>query len=188
MERVRGLGVLHGYLQGALTSAVDTTDLLRAELVLGVSALDYYVHEVTRLGIQESHVGQRTRTDAFSRFNVSMASVYEGLADPTQTGWLDDAVRERLGWQSFQHPDKIADALRLVTEVRLWDAVATRLGVAADSVKQTLALIVDRRNKIAHEADADPSYPGARWPIDPTMVNNALGFLDSVAEAINAVI
>jgi hypothetical protein len=34
-----------------------------------------------------------------------------------------------------------------------------------------------RRNKIAHEADADPSSAGFRWPIDANLVNRATTFL-----------
>ena len=50
-------------------------------------------------------------------------------------------------------------------------------------VKEQLRLIIDRRNKIAHEADTDPRYPGACWPISEPDVDNALGFIERVCEA-----
>jgi len=50
------------------------------------------------------------------------------------------------------------------------------------------SVTVDRRNKIAHEADVDPSAPGCRWPISPIIVEEALGFLDGVANAIAEVV
>jgi hypothetical protein len=46
----------------------------------------------------------------------------------------------------------------------------------------------DRRNKIAHEADMDPSYPGARWPISETDVNKALDFIEQLCEAIHVAV
>ena len=49
-------------------------------------------------------------------------------------------------------------------------------------------LIVDRRNKIAHEADMDPSYPGIRWPIDEVMIENAIGFIEEIVEMIDQII
>jgi cellulose biosynthesis protein BcsQ len=58
------------------------------------------------------------------------------------------------------------------------------LSVNADLVKQRLSLIVDRRNKIAHEADLDPTYPKARWPISRIDVDNVVEFLVQIVEAI----
>ncbi|WP_263975519.1 HEPN domain-containing protein [Leptolyngbya sp. 7M] len=102
------------------------------------------------------------------------------------TSWLEDEIRERLGYQSFQQPDKIADAIRLISDKKLWDAVATRLGKSAKDVKQQLSAIVDRRNKIAHEADIDPTFGiGSRWYIDEALVSDAVDFIEQVVESIH---
>jgi RiboL-PSP-HEPN len=85
---------------------------------------------------------------------------------------------------NFQHPDKISDAIRLVTAIKLWPQVAAALGSDAKSVKAQLTVIVDRRNKIAHEADMDPTNPGIQWPISGALVKNALNFIDHVVQAI----
>jgi hypothetical protein len=45
-------------------------------------------------------------------------------------------------------------------------------------------MIVDRRNKIAHEADMDPANPGFRWPINQQMASDALDEIERVAEAV----
>ena len=93
-------------------------------------------------------------------------------------------IRERHSWLSFQHPDKIADAVRLFSRVKLWDAVGQELASSSQDVKLRLGLIVDRRHKIAHEADVDPTNPGFRWPIDRAMSGEALDFVSRVCEAI----
>jgi hypothetical protein len=80
---------------------------------------------------------------------------------------------------------KVADGIRLISEIKLWEAVAARLGVTAAQVKQRLGLIVDRRNKIAHEADLDPTYPKVRWPISAADVDGVVEFLERVVEAIH---
>jgi hypothetical protein len=46
------------------TVAIDVSDMLRAQIVLGVSALDHLVHEMARLGMIESAKGARQKTDA----------------------------------------------------------------------------------------------------------------------------
>lgn len=55
-------------------------------------------------------------------------------------------------------------------------------------VKEELRNIVDRRNKIAHEADMSQSPYEDLIPIDRQMVTDAVNFLERVVEAIHAVI
>jgi hypothetical protein len=170
---------------GAMTTvAIDLTDIYRAALVLGVSALDYFVHEFVRLGMLEINRGGRTATDAYLMFKVPLAAAQAGIANSPQDAWLDQAIREAHSWPSFQHPDKVADAIRLVSGIRLWDSVALELGSEAKQVRARLVTVVDRRNKIAHEADMDPTNPGSQWPIDGILVKDALHFLGSLVRAI----
>jgi hypothetical protein len=236
--RVRDLIALHNSVKAQATGALDVSDMLRAALVLAVSALDYYVHEVVTLGMLEIHRGQRsepipsanTTQSAFSRFQVSLggarqdrltaidiaswleadiqqAQGYEFLQQsqtistliPTisssilnrlnNTSWLESEIRERLGYQSFQQADKIADAIRYISDKKLWDEVAIQMARSAKDVKQQLNSIVDRRNKIAHEADIDPTFNiGSRWNIDEVLVGDAVDFIEILVESIHQVL
>jgi hypothetical protein len=238
IARVRDLISIHNSVKAQSTSALDLSDILRAALVLAVSALDYYVHEVVTLGMLEIHRGQRSEPNsppnssqsAFSRFQVSLGGARQErliamdisawleseiqqsqgslflqqsytvsallpvistsvLNRLNNVSWLEDEIRERLGYQSFQQPDKIADAIRLISDKKLWDEVAVKLGISAKDVKQQLSAIVDRRNKIAHEADVDPTFGiGSRWYIDEILVNDAVNFIEQVVESIHQVL
>ena len=55
-------------------------------------------------------------------------------------------------------------------------------------VKEQLRLTIDRRNKIAHESDMDPSFPGAKWPIDATVVTSIIDFVEQIGEAMHRVV
>ena len=88
------------------------------------------------------------------------------------------------GWLSFQHPDKIANAIRLVSTGDLWQAVALRRNEDVEAMKAQLCAIMDCRNKIAHEAALDPGNPGERWPIDRPLVEEAIDFIESTIRAI----
>jgi RiboL-PSP-HEPN len=236
--RVRDLISIHNSVKAQSTPALDLSDLLRAALVLAVSALDYYVHEVVTLGILEIHRGQRSEPNpptnssqsAFSRFQVSLGAARQErliaidiatwleneiqqnqgslflqqsylvsallpvisnsiLNQLNNASWLEDEVRERLSYQSYQQSDKIADAIRLISDKKLWDEVATKIGKPAKDVKQQLSVIVDRRNKIAHEADIDPTFGiGSRWYIDEILVNDAVNFIEQVVESIHQIL
>ena len=190
IERVRVLGGLYGAVDKMTTPAVDASDLLRAQFVMVVSALDHYIHEITRIGMLEVYSGKRPPTNAFLRFQVSLGAAMKGFAGSSGNSWLDAEIRERHGSQAFQHPDKIADAVRLFSPCELWPSVSSQLGISVTDAKDQLRLIVDRRNKIAHEADLAPSYTGAvvHWPITPSDSASAVNFIQDLCEAIHTVI
>lgn len=235
ISRVRDLIALHNSIKAQATGALDVSDMLRAALVLAVSALDYYVHEVVTLGMLEIHRGQRpepmpsanTTESAFWRFQVSLGSTRQDrltaidiaswleteiqqlhgyqflqksytvsalipavsnsiLNKLNNASWLEDEIRKRLGYQSFQQADKIAEAIRYISDKKLWDEVSTKMNKPAKDVKQQLNSIVDRRNKIAHEADIDPTFNiGNRWYIDEVLVDDAVDFIEQVVENIH---
>ena len=236
--RVRDLIALHNSVKAQATDALDVSDMLRAALVLAVSALDYYVHEVVTLGMLEIHRGNRseptpssnTTQSSFSRFQVSLggarqdrltaidiASWLEAEIKQSQgpaflqqsytvsdliptisssilnklndTAWLESEIRERLGYQSFQQPEKIAEAIRYISDGKLWDKVAIQMAKPAKDIKQQLNSIVDRRNKIAHEADIGPTFNiGNRWNINEMLIGDAVDFIEILVESIHQVL
>lgn len=188
IERVHAIGGLYEALSRLTTVAVDSTDILRAQIVLAVSALDHYIHEVTRTGMLEIYKGLRPPTNAFGRFQVPIDAAMMGIAGSGTTSWFETEIREKHGFLAFQHPDKIADAIRLFSSCELWPQVATNLGVPTQDLKNRLKLIVERRNKIAHEADLDPSFPGVRWPITTDDARNTVKFIEDICETIHSVI
>lgn len=189
IARVRDLIAVHNSLKAQASSVLDISDMLRASLVLAVSALDYYIHEVVRIGMLEIHRGQRPEPPAFSRFQISLGNARAGInAGQNIDSWLEDEIRQRHSYKSFQQPNAIADAVRLICDKKLWEEVSINMGRPAKDIKKELSRIVDRRNKIAHEADIDPSYPiGDRWPIDELLVNEAVDFLEQVVESIHKI-
>ena len=190
IARVRDLIDVHNSLKAQASSVLDLSDMLRAALVLAVSALDYYIHEVVRIGMLEIHRGQRPEPPAFSRFQISLGNARAGInAGQNIDSWLEDEIRQRHSYKSFQQPEAIADAIRLISDKKLWEEVSTNMGSPAKSIKQQLSLIVDRRNTIAHEADIDPTLSlGNRWPIDELLVNEAVDFIEQVVESIHKIL
>lgn len=189
IARVQVLDGVHTALDNITTPALDLTDLLRAQIVMIVSALDHYVHEITRIGMLEVYNGQRPQTDAFLRFQVTLEAAIEGISDSNKSGWLDIEIREKHGHLSFQDPDNIADAVRRFSSCELWPSVAKQINLDVQDVKSRLRAIVNRRNQIVHEADLDPNYPGTvnRWPTSPADVTSTLDFIQDVCEAIHTV-
>ncbi|MBD3882186.1 hypothetical protein IFO70_10485 [Phormidium tenue FACHB-886] len=187
IARARNLGGLYSALTSLTTGAIDASDILRAQIVLSVSALDCFVHELTLLGMLEVFSGKRPATPSFLKFRISMDFVLATGGSSTASSSFELEIRERHSFLSFQQPEKVAEAIRLFSDVVLWQQVSSKLSISETSVKNQLKLIVDRRNKIAHEADIDPTY-GVRWPISEIDVISALDFIEKLCESIYDVV
>lgn len=173
-------------LKKTTTPALDLTDLMRAAVVQSVSAFDHLIHELTRIGVGQIFNALRPATLAYLKLRLSLQTMMMLIQNPMDIGPLDQEVRAHHSWQTFQRPDKVADAIRLITERPLWDDVGARLGMTAADVKTRLGAIVDRRDKIAHEADMDPTDPAGqdRWAMNESDASGAIDFVNLVGHAI----
>jgi RiboL-PSP-HEPN len=124
----------------------------------------------------QAFTGERMHSIAFKRFEVSgetLARIVNAKTLGKALPAYELSIRQKLVLITFQNPEKIAGGIRFISDVELWNGIAKTLG-ASDSDKQekaklhkrALSIIVDRRNKIAHEGDMQPNLPRDPWPIE----------------------
>lgn len=194
--RCHGLAAIHAYLARHITGALPVDEVLRAAWVAQVSALDLYVHELVAQRMLQSFQGSLPRTPQFNAFQLPFETVERIRMAPTLSAASDAfdlEVRRQLSFVTYQDPEKIAEGVRLCSDVELWNAVATHQGAApaqkvaaAKKIKQQLRAIVDRRNKIAHEGDLQPTLPVTPWPISQADLAQVSAFIESVVRSIDA--
>ncbi len=175
---------------------MDLSDLYRAAFMQGVSAFDYFMHEEIRVRMLDLHSKpQPVWPLGFASFKVPLSSIHHHGRSPQEAAVLfETEIRNQHGHLSFQHPDKIAAACRLVSNVDIWLEVATALGTLQQGrlspgqvAKKDWGLIIDRRNLIVHEADLDPTPPrDRRYPIDRQLTDEALDKIGVVTRLIAA--
>lgn len=124
IARVRDLISIHNSVKAQLTAALDLSDILRSALVLAVSALDYYVHEVVTLGILEIHRGYHpephpspnTSQSAFARFQVSLGGArQERLIAMDIASWLETDIQQSQGSEFLQQPQILSDLIPAIS-------------------------------------------------------------------------
>lgn len=191
------LAALHAYIAPRVTVALDASEILRAEWMARVSALDLFIHELVAQEMVAIFEGQRTPSAQYQRFRIpnELAHKLRTSAPPAASAAFDLEIRERLSLQTFQAPDKIADAVRWFSDIELWNRVAVQLGATAattiedaKALKTRLSLIVNRRNKIAHEGDLQPAPPREPWPIAAGDVKVVADTVYRIVRAIDAVV
>ncbi len=185
IQRVRNLIAIYDYLMADPQNSHDASDILRSCIVLGISALDAFVHDVVRIGMMQilrDDGNGRPQTQAYKGFKFTLQQIHFD----SDYSWLERRVYEEHSEKSFQNPKAIAEAIKHISEKDLWKEVSKELSdISADQIKQRLKLIVTRRNQIAHEADMDKELsPPSKRSIDSKDVKEYVDFIENLANAM----
>jgi hypothetical protein len=142
--------------------------------------------------------GIRTACSGFSKFQCSADTLLriKNAATPADaSAAFDLEVRTKLSRVTYQYPEDIADGVRLVSAIELWNEIAVAKGATAatkgalsKSLKRDLSLIVERRNKIAHEGDLQRSIPRIPWSITRADVSYVAGFIEDLVRTIDTIV
>ena len=196
--RYSQLSALHAYFERNVAGILQPDELLRAEWVARVSGLDLYVHELISQRMLEVFEGRRPATPAYLKFQVSTETLNRIRAATTPSdasGAFDLFVRGYLGRITYQFPEDIADGIRLVSAVELWNEVALNLGATqatksdqAKKLKTQLSLLIRRRNTIAHECDLQQSPLREPWPINRADLVFVENQIERIVKSIDAVV
>jgi hypothetical protein len=194
--RCHGLSAMHAFMASQATAVLPVEEILRAEWVARVSALDLYVHELVCQRMLAAFEGTIPRTAQFQSFQLPLETVERIRNAPSPTSAsaaFDLEVRRQLAFVTYQDPEKIADGVRMCSGVELWNAIAVHQGASqstkvaqAKQLKNQLRAIVDRRNKIAHEGDMQPTVPASPWPIAQADLAQVAGFIEGLVMSIDA--
>jgi hypothetical protein len=183
LEAVAAGGVHLGDVSQAAYS-----DLYRAAWVQAVAALDHWLHQevVSRaIVLINDRTGERPKRLASYQLSFKTA---EDMQKRSIDEVMIEHMTERLGRDSYQKPDRIAEGLGYLTDKKqgvIWSEVAQILGAphSADTVKARQTEIADRRNKIAHEADIDPLMKDRR-PISADETGTVVDWIADLAKAL----
>lgn len=163
--------------------ALDVSDHFRFALVHAVSAFDKYIHDLVYSKLIEIAEGSAKPTKKFDSFRVSVQAALAAAQGGAAHSWLGPEIIQQHGYLSFQRADKVAEAMRLVTDTPLWPAVADQLKRDAGDIRADLDIVIDRRNKIVHEADWNPALQ-ERWTMDEAICSPAIKTISSIGDAI----
>lgn len=190
--------MLHAYLARNVSAVVHPEEILRAEWVARLSALDLYIHELVAQRMVHIFEGRLPATPAYLQFKVpteTLDRIRHAATTVEASMAFDLEVRSQLSRATFQHPDNIADAVRQCSTVQLWNEVAVNLGATqqnkidmARNIRTNLSLMVARRNKIAHEGDLQPTISRDPWPISQADLSFVATQIESIVRAIDCVV
>jgi len=178
LESINILGGLYDYFSDQL-KAIDLSELLRAQYVMLVSALDHYVHTRVREGLLDIFYDNSKISPNITISLKIVKLLLQEQNENEQRRILDAEVRDILSKDSYQSSRSIENAFGLIEIRKIWTNIAPGFGKAADDLINTLNLIVNRRNKIAHESDINSST-GNKEYIDKNIISDTVNFIKTL--------
>ena len=171
-------------------------DLVRTALVMGVAALDTYMHSAVMRSVAawDPTSDLRKLDVRFDEVCDLAWEVADGRRqDPSSRPWVlvKEMLRERLLRMTFQSSRAVENALGMCGVNKGWSKVAKQLGSTAPDVQSRLDSLVHRRNKIVHESDLQRAARPRRVKheeIDPTEVAGDIDWLETLIVAVDQVI
>lgn len=174
-------------------SPLDISDILRSQIVLAVSALDCYFHDLCEESML--HIFEHknfSANNAFKNFTISMDTLHQ-IANTSvmseKSFFLSKEIKRKNSYRSFQEPKNISEALSYIGISKVWVKVGEIVGIESSELQSRLSLIISRRNQIAHESDINPTLGiGEKYAIDDKIVKKTIDFIKQIIDAIERVV
>ena len=145
---------IYNYLR-KVAKNIDFSILLRSQYILVVSALDTFMHEIVIEKIIDCFFGKSVVTNVVCDFSFDLVVMLRNKKDYEQRELLRTFLSKKFSKDSFQSPKSIEYAFQIIGINNIWQKVSSDMGHATRDVRDNLAIIVQRRNQIAHESDID---------------------------------
>ena len=182
-SRCDQLSALHAYLSANATSVLPLDELLRAEWVARVSALDMYIHELVAQKIMDIYKGSRPATPSYLQFKIStetFSRIRSALISTDAASAFELDIKSSLARITYQDQETIADGVRLISEVELWNELAIIIKnpspsnkiISAKDIKKDLSLIVSNYFFLLSPVWSSHAVP--LWPLTDTLTDDLM--------------
>lgn len=171
----------------------------RSAVVASISALDTYVHSVVKAKLPDMFAIGRDVPESLAKqlsalLTVKDANTFRQAVPILQSHDTIGQLLRRLEtnylqFQSFQAPDKIIEAYRLIGFENIFEMVAQLWpgpNTKDEHLKRRLAGYVTRRNQIAHEGDLETT--GQQRPMQPDYAIQCQEYVSNLVTRLNQVV
>jgi len=194
LERVDGKNAVLILREGCSLKAKHfkeprTDDLLRASLVMIVSAMDAYYHTMIATYVAKAFRSKEPPT-ALLDCRITISDLEKAHKGTRLGAHVRSAIERHLSHQPLQSPKAISKGLSLIGIKDFWVSVSKEMGRDKDVVEKKLKRIAKRRHQIVHEGDlsqGDKTKNKDRR-LSSDYVRDAIYFIDSLVNSSHEVI
>lgn len=177
LTQINELIAVYNHLQNFPSVAEN---ILRAILVMIVSAIDTTIHEIVVNAVL-FELAEKNNTFKIDKVKFS-SSVITEIDEIRRMQIIETDVRLNFSKSTFQSPSQIEKALNSVGFNGFWQDISLVVLKKPESIKKQLDLLVNRRNKIVHEGDIN--YLHQKNEISFSDIQESLDFVRSILDTI----
>lgn len=162
----------------------------RSQVVLAEGLLDFYIHEVSKYCLVRMFSGTWPKSEKYKSFQIPMEKVENAIAALESNDWFFEYLNTRFSRDVFLSCESMRDQLNLIgipfNKVMEKAFPSENEQEAIKTGKETIAMLFQRRNKIAHQNDR--SHASAeQTDITKEFVEDYISKIESIVNAIQVI-
>ncbi len=164
-----------------LLDLTDSEDLklnvLRGQVSLLLSSVDYYIHEIVKIELLNIIRRERKRTKALKNCMFSVEALLDYIASENlNEEILEEEIIYRNSYKSFLDYEKMKSVIALISSNDIFKELYSKLGFnSKKELEIKIKEIYNRRNDIVHQMDRNYST-GDQNSIDKELVEGYINF------------
>ena len=167
----------------------EATDIWRTQIVFLESALDFYLHEITKFGMNKIFNNEWSHTEKFKNYTLRLSDVIQAISNPEDASWFVEHVNSTIMNESFMDFDSIRDQLNLIgiKVSKVADRAFYVQGCSEPTIQQLkrhLNRIFRRRNHIVHQSDRS-HLSGVINDITKVYVEEEIEIIEKIVNSIH---
>lgn len=169
---------------------IEGENIWRAQIIFLTSALDFYMHELTKYGLCEIYDENWERTDKYENLQVNMKVIEVALKSGEDIDWFLEYINNYYCAITMVSYKSVKDQLNIlgINLASVADGAFYQRGRTEntkDKLKRRLNELFGRRNIIAHQSDR--AHTDAQvYIITKEIVQNFICDIEKIVRAIDA--
>ena len=164
----------------------STLEIRQSQIILLMSALDLYIHDIVKYCIIQKFNGNQTKTKQYKELLIPMQSVELAIQNPESSDWLDEVITSINQYKSFTSYGKIKNQLEAVG---LKSKKFNELVLKTESdfgVSDLIEKLRSLRNRLAHQDQE--SINSLESELTEEKINQSIGFIYQLVQDIHQTI
>lgn len=164
----------------------STLEIRQSQIILLMSALDLYIHDIVKYCIIQKFNGNQTKTKQYKELLIPMQSVELAIQNPESSDWLDEVITSINQYKSFTSYGKIKNQLEAVG---LKSKKFNELVLKTESdfgVSDLIEKLRSLRNRLAHQDQESINSLGSE--LTEEKINQYIGFIYQLVQDIHQTI
>lgn len=165
--------------------------ILRSQVVLLESAFDFYLHEITKFGVNKIFEGAWISTEKYKNIIMRLEMVEKIINDEISENWFFEFINQYYAKETMVSFESIKDQMNLLG-IKIQDIADKAFYEQGSSeptimkMKNVVNALYKRRNIIAHQSNRgheDATY----YPISKDQVDKFIVDIEKIVNAIHEV-